>query len=86
MKDKALHKILIMLKNRNQKFKELMQECFRRDHIDGIPFNRGIGGGWLKKGEIMMFEEDIEKLIAEALKEENRTDFNSQQARQPHGS
>ena len=67
MKDKTLHEILLQMKKRAKEFKELMGECWRRDRADGIR------EGWLSKGEIALFENDIEKLIEESLKAEKES-------------
>ena len=68
MDNKELHKVLLKMRNRVKKFGDLMRECFSRDREDNIP------EGWLSKGEIALFEDDMKNLVDEALKIERKSD------------
>jgi len=68
MDNKELHKVLLKMRNRVKKFGDLMRECFSRDREDNI------SEGWLSKGEIALFEDDMKNLVDEALKIERKSD------------
>ena len=67
MDNKELHKVLLKMRNRVKKFGDLMRECFSRDREDNVP------EGWLSKGEIALFEDDMKNLVDEALKIERKS-------------
>ena len=70
MDNKELHKVLLKMRNRIKKFGNLMRECFGRDREDNVP------EGWLSKGEIALFEDDMKNLVDEALKIERKFSCN----------
>lgn len=53
------------MKRRVKEFGDLRAECQWRDREDGFP------GGWLST-EIYKFEKDMEKLVKQALEDEER--------------
>ena len=67
MDDRELYKVLLKMRNRVRKFEDLMCECFRRDREDNVP------EGWLSKGEIALFEDDMKNLVDDALRIERKT-------------
>ena len=62
MDSKELHNVLLKMRKRVRKFGNLMRECFGRDREDKVP------EGWLSRGEIALFEDDMKNLVNEALK------------------